>query len=710
MHTPIIRLPPTARLLATCVLASSCCTVLTGNVQPYGYPPAYPPPPGYPAYSQYSQHPAAPYGYPAPGAYYAAPSGAYPYPPPGQLLQPQPRPLNVLAAAAASGLHEMERERELKEKAAGGDRSHPGSASSTPYGSYDQGGASHWPGYSAVPYPAHLAAPTSAAVAEEGPPPSNSRSTRRHLHAHPHLNHPSLHINDDAATRHSHSHDPSHPAHHVSLSRTQHRHAFTPYGYGTSSADHSLANSPASSAAGSDSEGEEGIERGGSRTSRRVVRGSMPHHPTAPGAHDRLGQLHQALQGGLPPSTSPVLGPLKGLTLMSAAASRVGSRVHSRATSPVQNAALLSPPIHLPPLKLPPNLQTVANGVGMGMRREGLSSGGSSANTSGATSGTGSPETASLLLMKGMSGLHELGTHHHQLASMRLQHRPHPYSHPTPPNRSQPGSPTAFEFADRGNLSNARGATNDGGLSPPGPLRRISNGAIAPGSIGQATPSSMFYPQPPPTSEAEKHTIRDILNGTIGVGADHAGERTLPPLSSLAGSSASAYQRGAVGASSSSYFPPTLSGTSSRHNSPPGSPSQPGSHFSSNGASTHGSSDSLASLIHAAGSVGGGSGVGGMGTTFSRRGFGMTPLNSSAPSSLPRSSRQASPLAPTSHTTSPYNSRPSSLTNTVSYFPAEKFSAAANALYVPAAVVMDHQPTPSRSPSADPEHAEAMEL
>lgn len=624
---------------------------------PYPYPPAYPPP-GYPAYPppppHYPVH-ASPYGQPTGAGYYSQqPPAGYHYGPPNPPPRStQPQPLNALAAAAASGLHEMERERELKEKASG-ERSHPASASTTPYGSFDppHHGAGYWPSQTPVSTPASSFSPPED-LSKHLSTTSNSRSSNRRpphsSHHHPHLSHPSLLSADDPSTRHSHSHDPSNPAHHTSLSRTQHRHAYNPYGYG--STDHSLANSPASSVAGSDSEGEEGTERerGGSKTSRRGVgsglRGTMPHHPTAPGAHDRLGQLHQALQFGFQHSTSPVLGPLKGLTIKSAAASRVGSRVHSRASSPVLHQAA-PPPIHLPPLKLPPNLQHVANGVGLSRGGDVLSggSGSGSANTSGATSGAASPETMSLLNAKAGGTSHELSTHHHQLASLRL-HRSHPYSHnatPTPPNgRSQPGSPTAHEFA----AGLSRGT--DGGLSPPNGRRTNYASSNGPGPTAIHTPSSFFFQngQSSNAGQPEKlHTIRDILNGTIGGGADHARERTLPPLSSLPGS----YARSS-NTSTSAYFPQSSSAPGSRHNSPPSSPRAASQFSSGNVSSARGSDDSLASLIYAASvqAQGGGSGVGGMGMTFSRRGFGKSSalgMSSIQQSESPLPPNQSTPL------------------------------------------------------------------
>lgn len=632
------------------------------------YPPSYPPPPGY-AYPPplYPPH-GAPYSYAPPGSYYGHPlpmQPSYYYAPIPQqqqspLQQPQqPRPLNALAAAAASGLHEMERERELKEKV-GGERSHPASTSTTPYGSYDPstlpvGG--YWPAFAPPPQhqPSYISSPVygnfgAEDLSKHSPITSGntSRSNRRMPHSshhHPLLSHPSLTIADDAATRHSHSHDASHPAHHASLSRTQHRHAYAPYGYGPSSADHSLANSPASSINGSESEGEDGdklTERGGPKTSRRGVggvRGTMPHHPTAPGAHDRLGQLHQALQLGFTPSiaTSPVLGPLKGLTLMSAAASRVGSRVHSRASSPVLHQ-LPSPPIHLPPLKLPPSVEGIEIGRGL------VDSSGSashSANTSAGTSGAASPEAGLLIPFNGTP--HDLASHHHQLASLRL-HRSHPYSHgatPTPPNgRSQPGSPTTTEnFHDRVVTATAITRGLEGGMNS-AQARRTSYGP-ATGIVPSST--SLYYNNNlSSTSTTEKeHSIRDILNGTIGPGVTNASERTLPPLSTFGGVtiSPSVFQRSApaLAGTSSSYFPGSAPG--SRATSPIGSPIiHPSSHhYNSASTSLQGGGqgtgqDSLASLIFAANNSGNGNGtgVGGMGTTFSRRGFGIPPLSSSS--------------------------------------------------------------------------------
>lgn len=358
---------------------------------PYGYGP---PPPG--------SH------YPPPGSYPPPPPG-YPYPPgpPQQQQQPpsssaspsDPRPLSALALAAASGLHEMERERERERerdtterpdvKPNSGIASHPGSTTSTPYGSYDQQG--YWPQYAPSQYP------VSALPPPGGPPMGASSGDEKHRGGARRGHAPHTNFDDGTQARHSHSHDPSHPSHHVSLSRTQHRHGYAPYAY-PSSADQSLANSPASSrGSGSD---DSDHEDHGSHPHHRSSKGRSSHKSSLsagpsgigmgsqPGAGQQhaIGQLHQALTFGLTPSTSPVLGPLKGLSLMSAQGSRAGSVVHSRASSP----------IHLPPLKL----------------------------SSGENSGTDSPD----------SGAYDSNSGHRHQQQFRQQARS--YGH-----KSQPGSP-----------------------------------------------------------------------------------------------------------------------------------------------------------------------------------------------------------------------------------------------------------------------------
>ncbi|GAA5870739.1 hypothetical protein JCM8547_005043 [Rhodosporidiobolus lusitaniae] len=415
---------------------------------------------------------------------------------PGAQTSADGRPLNALALAAATGLQEIEQERE-RARAAGdndvkplvpggsGPNSQPGSSTTTPYGSYDQSGAAvnaFWPAAAAYPglngaatgayglpivpslppplqqqqNPAlpspqdDLKARSAALAAATGSAAASGTAQRRsaHPHAHPLISHGTT-AADDPASRHSHSHDPSNPGHHSSLSRHQHRHAYAPYSYPGSEVQ-SLANSPNSSppqTAGGDPavpaavSGAGAVEQQHQQSfqsqqpqqpqQQQHLDGSSgssspfpPPHPTAglvPGigmaSQPGHGQAHaitqlQAQLAASPyqftPSTSPVLGPLKGLTLMSAQASRAPSAAASRATSPVAGLSSAPGAVQLPPLRLP------------GPAEGGLGS------TSGETSRTGSPEIE--------AAKHGLESHHHG----RSSHRSHPYGG----GRSQPGSPT----------------------------------------------------------------------------------------------------------------------------------------------------------------------------------------------------------------------------------------------------------------------------
>ncbi|GEM11140.1 DNA-binding protein creA [Rhodotorula toruloides] len=378
------------------------------------------------------------------------------------------RPLNALALAAASGLHEMEREREraaaeaqqaqqhavddIKPQVGGsapGSTAGGSSAGSTPYGSFDpaqaqaQAMAAYWPYAAAAgmaagqPYAAsayqsaalqaqqqqqQLAAQQAHAAALSGTAPrrpAGGHTAPPLLPQHSAAQAPA----DDPASRHSHSHDPSHPSHHGSLARHQHRHAYAPYSL-PSTADHSLANSPASSpkhttssdalvvdhnvaAAAAAAVGLDPNSAASSGTSSPFP----PLHPAAGlvpgigmasqpghGQQHAIGQLQQQLAYQLTPSTSPVLGPLKGLTLMSAQV----SRAPSRATSPV----------HLPPLRLP-------------SAAEGTSGDNSVGNSRAAT-----PDVAGGAASAIEASKHGLDHGRHNLHHVRA----HPY-------RSQPGSP-----------------------------------------------------------------------------------------------------------------------------------------------------------------------------------------------------------------------------------------------------------------------------
>ncbi|BGP11569.1 hypothetical protein JCM10049v2_007479 [Rhodotorula toruloides] len=365
------------------------------------------------------------------------------------------RPLNALALAAASGLHEMERERERAEQQAqqqqvvddvkpqvGG--SAPGSAAgssagSTPYGSFDpaqaqQAMAAYWSmagqPYAASAYQnaalqaqqqqlaAQQAQAQAAALSGTAPRrPAGGHTAPPLLPQHSAAQTPA----DDPASRHSHSHDPSHPTHHGSLARHQHRHAYAPYSL-PSTADHSLANSPASSpkhtsdgavvdhnVAAAAAAAAVGLADPHSATSSGTSSPFPPLHPAAGlvpgigmasqpghGQQHAIGQLQQQLAYQLTPSTSPVLGPLKGLTLMSAQV----SRAPSRATSPV----------HLPPLRLP------------GAEGTGTSGDNSASNSRAAT-----PDAIEATKHGLDHGRHTASTHLHHV-------RAHPY-------RSQPGSP-----------------------------------------------------------------------------------------------------------------------------------------------------------------------------------------------------------------------------------------------------------------------------
>lgn len=616
------------------------------SLQPYPYPP---PPPGYPQYPGYPPHAMYPYPYPPhyppppPGSHYPHPPPGYAYPPAGypdprhaqqhaqqqqhhaarqqklqQIKQQQAErngsdqgmPLSALALAAATGLHEMEKEKEQRDREVEGERvaverqaggSRPGSASSTPYGSYDAGG--YWPAYASQHYAVAMV-PGGPSQSQSGDevkhPTSTSRSSRRHPHApHPHLPHYPVTSHDDAASRHSHSHDASHPQHHTSLSRAlQHRHSYAPYAY-TASADHSLANSPTSSVSSdaSDDEHHHPSTTGGKRRHKRRGVGAGVGSPPGHNQHHALSQLEKALKQNLVPSTSPVLGPLKGLTLMSAqpsrAPSRSGSRVHSRASSP----------IHLPPLKLPPSMERAANGVGIPGAGAG-GSGSGSGNTSGRNSEFGSPDTGfggvgiGMALAMGMSGAARHSQHvafAGHSTSRGAHVRAHPYG---ASSRSQPGSPT---YEERHNGGGPRGHS---GLSPP-PLGLSSS-----------------YPKQV-TIHHQHGSMRDLLNGSDGVGLHHE-----PRTNNFTNSSA--------------YFPVLNSGPSSRQGSPPASPgmdpSSSRSHFSSATNSNLGSTDSLVSLAqsHSGSNLSRHSGL--------RTGFGMTPISSFASPSTGGDGLQLPPL------------------------------------------------------------------
>lgn len=340
-------------------------------LQPYGYPPPgyWPqmsmPPMAYPYYPPPMPNQQFPQGYaPPPPGYYNYPIHPQQQQQPQQQIQqptpvaPEPRPLNALLAAA-SGEMEREREKEERDTKVG----IINSASSTPYGSYDQGQHS-WP-YTQQQQQPHYLLP-SQPNEEMRHPTSTSRATRKHSTHHPQLVHPSLPHQDDHHSRHSHSHNPSNPQHHSSLSRTQHRHAYSPYNQPTST-DHSTVNSPTHS----DQDDEDHLAGNG------IGFGTLPGQ----GQSQAIGQLQQALAYHVPASnhTSPVLGPLKGLSLMSAAASRAGSRSHSRASSP----------IHLPPLNLHSSDYNGGGNSAPGSRNSG------SGNTSHDTSLTGSPDNRS---------------------------------------------------------------------------------------------------------------------------------------------------------------------------------------------------------------------------------------------------------------------------------------------------------------------------
>lgn len=270
---------------------------------------------------------------------------------------------------------------------------------------------------------------------------------------------------DDTLSRHSHSHDPSHPGHHLSLNRHQHRHTFSPYGYPSSSADQSLANSPASSpdAGHLDDEQARQVQTHSGSASpfppvpsvgAGIVPGigmaSQPGH----GQAQAIGQLQQQLAFQLTPSTSPVIPPLQGLTLMSAQGSRAPSAAPSRATSPV----------HLPPLRLP--------------------------GAEGGNSGEGS---------RAQSPNHD-ALQQHPLDSHHRSHSHHQRSHPY----SRPGSPAnaSHHLVQRPPLS--RGSTNSGNGSFPttpvaGPvvseersLPPLSALNSAPSSVGST--SGAYFP------------------------------------------------------------------------------------------------------------------------------------------------------------------------------------------------------------------------
>lgn len=404
------------------------------------------------------------------------------------------RPLNALALAAATGLHEMERERAEREQsrpgmdvpgAAGGSASgtgsQPGSASNTPYGSFDQNAAAaagYWPyaaaaaaaaaqkyagtGYATSQHVQNASAQVTAdlvaqqqaqqqqqaaQVAMANAAAMANNGSRRPSHAHGVHSHHLLSPSDDSASRHSHSHDPSHPTHHGSLARHQHRHAYAPYSL-PASTDHSLANSPASSPGHSEQEAQQQqqqaytasqqhsgldangrpVSHGGSASPFPPVQGgpglvpgigmaSQPGH----GQQHAIGELQQQLAYQLTPGASPVLGPLKGLTLMSAAGSRAPSQAPSRATSPA--------PVQLPPLRLPgqseSDVQPSSAGGGGGGGGDRSQPG--SANASRA----GTPDAT----IEAQKHAFAAGNHHGTAQQHRASHRNHPYG------RSQPGSP-----------------------------------------------------------------------------------------------------------------------------------------------------------------------------------------------------------------------------------------------------------------------------
>lgn len=367
----------------------------------------------------------------------------------------------------------MEREREREREREGGERdtkptiangggSHPGSTTTTPYGSYDQAG--YWPQYPGAHYPVGLPGgpppPHMMGGAQHAAGDDKHRSSKRgHGSSHAHTSHAHY---DEAQARHSHSHDPSHPQHHSSLNRPSARHAYAPYGY-PGSTDHSQANSPTSSRGSSEHSDDDDQQHHGQRPHHpnSKSRSSHPHYPPPVHGHgpsgigrgsqpghaqqQQIGQLHQALAFNLGKASdaSPVLGPLEGLTLMSAAGSRAGSRAPSRASSP----------IHLPPLKL----------------------------SSGETSGTGSPENS--------APVHDAHHGHadaHSSSHLRQERqRAHPYG-----QKSQPGSPVY----DRPTLSRT-------------PSQHVNSSHS---SIHPAPPSPLESNPTPPTSALSTSADRTL--------------------------------------------------------------------------------------------------------------------------------------------------------------------------------------------------------
>lgn len=481
---------------------------------PPGYYPY--PPPGYP-YPAYPYHPhSAPGGYHYPGT---APPRTVPTPSAG---------MNALVSAAS----EVQRSEKNGALSPPGYASQTSSATGTPYGSYSRPSGHYMEPPHGLPSHADFArhsnerSSTRAAleeqrkVSEENDVPK-SRRTSNHHHVPYRGPHSAAASHDDLGRNvhdvshsgyhyqhpgHGHS---GHAAHHQSNFRS-HRHAYQPYSH-PASAEPSRANSPVSSHSGDFSD------------------------------EDR-----PQLPFGFTPSSSPVLGPLKGLTLIQSRSTGQTSAAPSAQQSPV-NQSRPSSPVYLPPLRLSSAL---------------LSS------RSRATSPADDVEMAD------DSGSIPLGS------SGRPATLGYAYS-------SLPrGSESSQDLTSSVSAPHHQGSA----------MRRT---ASAGGEGRLTTIVTKGETTRPPTPEfadptiGHKGRLEDILNGHVNVhqhSPDEIDDRTLPPLSSLIGETANGprglnHHRRDLASSTSSYFQ-SRSAPASRHNTPPTSPKSAGLHRSYNSTSS----------------------------------------------------------------------------------------------------------------------------
>ncbi|KAL7006304.1 hypothetical protein EMMF5_004190 [Cystobasidiomycetes sp. EMM_F5] len=252
-----------------------------------------------------------------------------------------------------------------------------------------------------------------------------------------------------------HGHDPNHPSHHHSS--RYHRHAFAPYPQSAaSSRQPSPDMSPRSPDLSrhdypSDEENSTSHHRQGHQTN--SIAGSLPSFGLGSSLH-----AHHGLGSGLghanafeyTPSTSPVLGPLRGMSL----------RGLSRPTSPV---------LQLPSLRYP------ASNPSAGRQRAGSKSGSRSPSASHSppveqppiSAQSLSPLSASLSAPGGGGMSHSLPSHHSSHAQHhRATHRNQPYS-TTSRTSSRHNSPEHSTHPSAHSLASSRTNSTAGTSSHP---------------------------------------------------------------------------------------------------------------------------------------------------------------------------------------------------------------------------------------------------